>query len=185
MKNLSVLGVIVLMGLMLVSCGGGDENGETTSAPQGVDAAKTGADPGGTTGAQLPPPKDPSVNYQGESRAAVAAVVQMYVAMSEADGETACSLQTVRLQRTFEQVEGNVRSEFKGKSCGEIRSEITSRYPPAMLRKFRDLTIKRVTVNGNRATVVHLVPDIDPTHTTKVFTSVPLRREGGEWKVDG
>ncbi len=129
-------------------------------------------------GSVKPPVHDAPAGASGPAEA----VQALYSAMSEGDGRAACEATTASLQRAFVKAEREAHAEWKQLSCGEMRSKLIEEYPARLRRAFAQLKIKRVTVRGDRAKVIHQIPGSGPP---PVDTSVRVVRENGAWKVTG
>jgi hypothetical protein len=162
MKVSSAL-ICLAMVICLGSCGGDD------SGDQGSSAVKSTVPDTQTA---------PSSGASGPAEA----VQALYSAMSKGDGQAACEATTASLQRAFVTAERGAHAEWKHLSCGEMRTKLIEEYPPRLRRAFAHLKIKKVTVRGNRAKVIHQIPGSGPP---PVDTSVPVVREDATWKVAG
>lgn len=143
--------------------GSGGSGGSGGTGPSDVEEADGGGVSGGGGGSE-------------EDRRAVSEVVlDFHGALSDGDGGEACSLLA---ERTRQQIEKNIENapQLKGRDCAEVIEIVAKNYPDRIKDALGDVKIRKVTIDGDRASVAYKVGPLPAT-------TMPLAREDGEWRV--
>jgi hypothetical protein len=128
----------------------------------------------------------------GASRADVAAVKQVmaraFAALANGDGETVCSLATQSGQQKIVPDLSKIQASVPGATCPSVIREATRLLPPQIKEGMRSVVIKKVTMNGNDATVQDA--DIGSTRGTLMGFLHPggepttlMKQSDGSWKI--
>jgi ketosteroid isomerase-like protein len=103
-------------------------------------------------------------------------ITTYYKAFGSGDSATACNQLTSDATRVLEASGG-------GKDCTKLLDEALKRPEYAKIApKLGEAKVVRVKVTGDTATAVAEVPGVGKKGVT-VSTAVPLKKEGGAWKI--
>jgi len=106
------------------------------------------------------------------------------VAVAKGDGHTACALMTKRAQH---EVAMSDPLHWDAFDCPGVIALDAPDFTPAQLRAVRDLKVRRVSIDGNRATVRDQDIDFPQIFEDQVPERQPMvfrRGSDGSWKVD-
>lgn len=163
--------LVALLALALTACGGDDDDsgskeGETTSSTQ-EDGSQS------TTATEFEPAPLKVTGEGSDLREAAEAVHAFYVTRARSEWSATCSGVA---QALLEKLEG-LAAQSERKGCTDLLESFTT---PMSDEEWREVTVmdaESLRVNGQQATLVYQGA-ADTTY------SMPLREEGGEWKVE-
>lgn len=165
--------LVALLALALAACGGDDGNGskdgETTSSAQEDGSQPTSAD----SAAEFEPAPLEVSGEGSELREAAEAVHAFYVTRARGEWSATCSKIA---QAMLEKLESLAAQSERG-GCTELLESFTT---PMSDEEWREVTVmdaESLRVNGQQATLVY-------QGAGGTTYSMPLREEGGEWKVE-
>jgi hypothetical protein len=113
---------------------------------------------------------------KSEKEKAEEAVSAYYKAFGSGDSDTACSYLAKETAAALEKAGG-------GRDCPEVLDAALKRPDYARIAKqLADVKVTSVRVTGKTATATTEVPGVGAGNDP-VSTTVPLRKEGGQWKI--
>lgn len=146
------------------SGGGGDQSGGSSGSDD-----SGGADSGGSSGGTS------AGGSSGDQQAASTAVTSFYAALSSGDGDKACALMGDAVKEQFTKALAKAQNK-QGASCEELAGTVAKSYPDVLRQRLSKLTVTKVTVNGDKATVMAKLPGA-------AAQKLPLVRDGDSWKI--
>ena len=105
------------------------------------------------------------------------AVTAYYKAFGSGDAESACSYLAEETAKELEKAAG-------GQDCPKVLEQALKRPDYARIAKqLGQVKVTSVRVTGKTATATTEVPGVGGSGGDPVSTTVPLRKEAGEWKI--
>lgn len=173
-KIIAAGALVALLALALAACGGDDE-GDSQGAETTTSAQEGGSQPaaaGGSAAEFEPAPLQ--VSGEGaELREAAEAVHAFYVARARDEWNATCSRAA---QPLLEKLEG-LAAQSERKSCTDLLESFSTPMSNEEWREITAMDAESLRVDGKQATLVY-------QGAAGETYSIPLREEGGEWKVE-
>ena len=171
-KTAVTAALVALLALALAACGGDDDGSSSKSGETTSGAQEDGSQPTSTTSDFEPAPLE--VSGEGSELREVAEMVHaFYVTRARGEWSATCS---ELAQAMLEKLEGLAKRSER-ESCPEFLESFTT---PMSDEEWREVTVmdaESLRVNGKQATLVY-------QGAGGTTYSMPLREEGGEWKVE-
>jgi hypothetical protein len=173
-KSFVVAALTALLALGFIACGD-DEGPSQDSGPTASSKEAESQDDGGAEGSAADfEPAPLKVSGEGaELREAAEAVHGFYVARASGQWDAACSQIA---QPMLVKLEG-LAAQTEVKGCPEFLESFTTPMSSAAWREVTVMDAESLRSEGGRATLVY-------RGTGGETYSIPLREEGGEWKVE-